>query len=164
MGNRKTNVVNHLYWKSKTIQKVCTSTKDAESRAMFKIVKDACFAAKNLEVLLFGKYVQKVDVKILTDSKPTLETIASTKRPDNKFLIDEIRMMKQLLITGVVKSFSWLSTTEQLADCLTKNMTEPSAFADIFLRNMFKYSSKEVCKVIAIGNEIRMTERDHNYN
>ena len=79
LGNTKNNKLVPLYWKSKGITKISTSTKDAETHALFKSVSDAAFAAANVENLLFGDNQNRIKVKSFIDSKPLLEMIASTR-------------------------------------------------------------------------------------
>ena len=55
LGNRINTRTVPLYWKSKRITKMSTSTKDAETHALFKCVADAAFSAVNVETLLFGE-------------------------------------------------------------------------------------------------------------
>ena len=112
-----------------------TSTKDAETHALFKGVADAVFISSNIETLLFGDVQRRVNVEAYLDSKPLLESIASTRIIENKFLVAEVNALKRLLEDGCVKSFTWVNTLDQLADIFTKEMQEPTAFRSLFLRN-----------------------------
>ena len=67
-----------IMWKSKQIERVCHSSKDAETLAMSKLLDEVVYIARQLEILLFGEYRKRIPVRIMTDSKPTLESIAST--------------------------------------------------------------------------------------
>ena len=40
LGNKKTDVVSPIYWKSGVIRKVCTLPKAAETRALMRLVDD----------------------------------------------------------------------------------------------------------------------------
>ena len=44
LGSKKTRTAVPLFWKSKTIQKTCKSTKDAETRGMSRNVMNATFS------------------------------------------------------------------------------------------------------------------------
>ena len=44
-----------VYWKTKQIQKVTHSSKDAETLNVSKLLDDAVFLARQLEMLLFGE-------------------------------------------------------------------------------------------------------------
>ena len=106
---------------------------------MFKNVADAAFAATNIETLLYGDYQKKIKVEIYIDKKPLLESVASTKIVENKFLVSEINAMKQLIKDETVEHITWVDTKDQLADVLTKEMVEPKKFRDVFLRNKFDF-------------------------
>ena len=45
-----------IYWKSKTISRVCYSSKDAETINVVWMVEDAIFTARKIEILMFGDY------------------------------------------------------------------------------------------------------------
>ena len=139
LSNKDNNKTVPLYWKSKRITKICTSTKDAETHALFKNVGDAAFVASNVETLLFGDVKQRIKVETYIDSNPLLESIASTRIVENKFLVSEINALKRLLEDGVVDNFTWVRTEDQLADVLTKDMVEPYMFRKVFISFFFKF-------------------------
>ena len=56
-----------IYWKSKTISRVCYSSKDAETINVSKMMDDAIFAARQIETLLFGNYSKRMKVTLVTD-------------------------------------------------------------------------------------------------
>ena len=89
--------------------------------------------------MLFGDPENRVKVEVFTDSKPLVDTISSTKIVENRALIPEVNSMKEMLETKTVKSFTWVESSDQLADPLTKEMTEPCAMRDLFLRNRFDH-------------------------
>ena len=66
-----------VMWKSKQIDRVCHSSKDAETLALSKLLDEAAYLARQIEMLLFGDYKQRIPVRIYTDSEPSLESIAS---------------------------------------------------------------------------------------
>jgi len=51
-----------IYWKSKTISRVCYSSKDGEMINISKMMEDAIFAARQLEMLMFGDYKKRIKV------------------------------------------------------------------------------------------------------
>ena len=73
-----------IYWKSKTIARVCYSSKDAEAINISKMMDDAIFAARQIETLYYGDYKRRIKVRLFTDSEPTLESIASSRRVERK--------------------------------------------------------------------------------
>ena len=64
-----------IYWKSKSIARVCYSSKDAETINLVRLMEDAVYATRQLELLLFGEYRKRI-----TDSESTLESIVSSKQ------------------------------------------------------------------------------------
>lgn len=68
-----------IYWKTKQFERVCHSSKDAETLNLSKLVEDAVFAVRQLETLLFGEYTRRIPIHLFTDLEGTLESLASTK-------------------------------------------------------------------------------------
>merc|ERR1712112_579627 len=64
-----------------------------------------------------------MNVRILTDSEPTLESIASTKQIERKALRMVVQEMKEKLRNGDITSDQWVSTKEIWPDGLTKCLT-----------------------------------------
>ena len=58
--------------------------------------------ARQIEVLLFGDYNQRIPVRIFTDSEPTLESIASTKQIEIKGLRMTVQEIKERLMKGEI--------------------------------------------------------------
>ena len=87
-----------IYWKSKTITRVCHSSKDAETLNVLTMVEDAVFAARQLEILMFGDYRKRMKVRKFTDLEPTLESIASSKQIERKSLKLIVTDLKKRLL------------------------------------------------------------------
>ena len=87
-----------------------------------------------METLRFGDVKQRIKVETYIDSNPLLESIASTRIVENKFLVSEINALNRLLEDGVVDNFTWVRTEDQLADVLTKDMVEPYMFRKVFFK------------------------------
>jgi len=111
-----------------------TSTKDAETHDLFKFVVDAAFAATNVETLLFGDYKKRHRVESYIYSNILLESLASTRIVENKFVMAEVNASKKLLEDEVFQNYTWIKTKDHLADLLTKDMVESSSFRGLFLR------------------------------
>ncbi|XP_064085415.1 uncharacterized protein LOC135200740 [Macrobrachium nipponense] len=135
MGNKKTDIVAPIYWKTKTIKQVCHSAKDAETRNLTKLVDDSVYLAKSVEQLMFGEKGGKIPVKLFTDSRPTLESIASSKQVERKLLRNAVADLKEKLIHKEVESYSWLNTKDMIADILTKENKESDDMVDVLYDN-----------------------------
>ena len=75
-----------IYWKSKQIDCVCHSSKEAETLNLLRMVEDSVFAAQQLEILLYGSVAGRIPVCLFTDSDSTLESVASSKQIITKTL------------------------------------------------------------------------------
>ena len=145
-----------IMWKSKQIDRVCHSSKDAETLALSKLLDEAVYTAKQLEILLFGDYRKRIPVRIMTDSEPTLESIASTRQIERKGLRMTVQEMKEKLIDGEVKSYQWLSTKEMWADGRTKEMEMADGLRKLLQSGQCKIKKEEINKVIYENEEIKM--------
>lgn len=157
LSNKNNCNVSPLTWKSKTIQQVCKCSKDSETRALAMNTDRSINASNILNTLLFNSHKEKqVTVKIMTDSIPLLDSIASTATVKSCYMASEIRALQDFLTQGLVKSYSWLDTKEMVADMLTKAMKESSLVRDIFFYGKFLYSQQQKNFVEYQGEEIRI--------
>merc|ERR1712112_484379 len=119
LANENMTKASPLMWKAKQIDRVCHSSKDAE-------------------ILLYGDYRKRMNVRILTDSEPTLKSIASTKQVERKALRMVVQEMKDKLRDGDINSYQWVSTKNIWADRLTKEMSMTEG-----MRNLLKQGACE---------------------
>ena len=125
-----------LYWKEKTITRVCQSSKDSVTLNMATMIEDAIYTARQVEILLFGDYRRRMKVRLFTDSEATLESIASSKQIDRKTLQMTVVDLKERLVDGEVFSYSWLPTEKMWADVMTKEMKIPPSLEDFITKNV----------------------------
>ena len=120
-----------LEWKSKKIPQVCESTKTAETRAADKATDDAIYFARLIKEIYTGvKSLDQLPVIVYTDSKPTIESIYSTRQVDRKTVRHVIQSMKDALERGEVSEFKYSNTKEMLADVLTKDSVKNTELHD----------------------------------
>ena len=132
LGSSRSTRVSTLTWKSKTILNPTKSVKDAETRSFSLNTENSIHLSKMVERLHFGDVKKRIPVKCFTDNRPLLETIASTKSPANKGMLDVIRYLKDKLSWEEVSSYSWLSTKWMISDFLMKQMKISGDVWDIF--------------------------------
>ena len=100
----------------------------------------------------------------MTDSKPLLDSIASTKQVETKMMRPVITDMKEKLMDKSVKSFDWLETKKMVADVLTKENSSNKDLDGIMIEN--KFEGLFVClkegknKVRYNGVEIKMDRHE----
>ena len=69
-----------IFWKTKPIERVCHSIKDAEMLNLLKMVDDSVLTAMQLELLLYGDVVGRIPVCLYTYSESILESVTSLKQ------------------------------------------------------------------------------------
>ena len=128
LANRHNSDVSPLLWKTKSILRVCKSSKDAETRAADSCAVKSVYAAQVAEFLLWGDIASRMKVHLYTDSKPLIESIGSTKRIDNKGLWNVIEYLKEVILHRKVELIGYVNTLENPADILTKYKAESDLF------------------------------------
>ena len=76
IANEELTRASPVMWKAKQIERVCHLSKDAETLAMLKMVDEIAYMTMQIETILFGKYEQRMPVRVYIDSEPLLESIA----------------------------------------------------------------------------------------
>ena len=125
--NPNTGLANVVSWKVKKIARVCRSVKSAETRALEDGLDDAVHTARLIHETYKGainlRKPEQLPVVALTDSKSLWESIHNSRQCEEKLLRNTIAGIKEMLELKMVNSVSWVSTVDQLADCLTKKGT-----------------------------------------
>ena len=156
LGNLQNGKCSPMFWKSKQISRTAHSSKDAETLNMSKLVDDSVSLARQVEILLHGSYKGVIPVKLYTDSEPTLESIASSKQVERKLLRNTVKDLKDKVLSGEVKSMSWLATEDMLADILTKEKKMSNILKDLLIDNKFQLKNMDFNVVKAVDGELRM--------
>ena len=123
---------------------------------MSRMVDDATFAARQLELLLYGDYQRRIPVKLFTDSESMLESIASSRQIERKTLSISVREFKDCLRDKEIESYQWPPTHEMWADVLTKEMKMPADLESDLLDKVFDLPGERINKVLAVDGEIQM--------
>ena len=97
---------------------MCHSSKEAETRNMVKLMDETLYQANIIEQVLFDKNT-KVEVKIVTDNKPLLESKASLKQVESKIMREVIADMKEKLVENKINSNVQFKTKKLVADVQT---------------------------------------------
>merc|ERR1711942_418147 len=150
IANKEMTKASPVMWKAKQIERVCHSSKDAETLALSKILDEITYLARQIEMLMYGKYEQKIPVRIITDSEPLLESIASTKQIERKSLRMTVQELKDRLMIGDVKSYQWIPTKEMWADGLTKEMEMAEGLRRMLKEGVCNLKKEEANKSLMI--------------
>merc|ERR1711867_375270 len=97
-----------------------------------------------------------MNVRILTDSEVTLESIASTKQIERKGLRMVVQEMKEKLRDGEINSYHWVSTKQIWADGLMKEMAMTEGLRKLLNEGKCEMVKEDINKVICENEEIKM--------
>ena len=124
---------------------------------LLKMVDDAVLAARQLELLLYGHVLNRIPIRLFTDSESTLESLASSKQISTKSLRNVVVDLKERLVKDEVSSYAWLPTQSMWADILTKEKKIPLELEDVLMENRMNLGETGINKVLAFRQEVRMT-------
>jgi len=102
--------------------------------------------------------LNRIPVHLYVDSESTLESVASSKQISTKTLRNVFVDLKERLVNREVTSYAWLPTSDMWADILMKEkkMIHPK-LEDVLKKNVMDLGDTSVNKVLAFGQEVRMT-------
>ena len=92
---------------------------------------------------MFGDKGGKIPVKLFTDSRPTLESVASSKQVERKLLRSAVADLKEKLVEKQMESYNWLDTEDMIADILTKECKENDDIIKILIEGKLRVASNE---------------------
>ena len=106
-------------WQSKRVCRVVKSTLAAETLAALDAAQAGVFTATLLAEIL-NVPVTSVPIKCFVDNRSLVEAAYSTKSVEDKHLRINIAVLRDMLCTRSVSTISWVKTSHQLANVLTK--------------------------------------------
>ena len=106
-----------IFWQSRKIRRVVKSTLAAETLALLDCASAAVYIR---EVLMEICRCGLVPIKCYTDNKSLLDTLNSNKNVDDRRLRIDLAVLQDMLHKGEINHVSWVDTSHQLANCLTK--------------------------------------------
>ena len=112
-----------IYWESRKIRRVVKSTLAAETLALSDAAETAIYIKH-----IINEMVNDVTLPIVcyTDNKSLVDVLDSKKNVDDKRLRIDLALLKEMLQSKEVASIQWVSTSGQLANCLTKRGASPA--------------------------------------
>merc|ERR1712240_1007376 len=120
---------------------------------MTKMIDELVYMSRHVEILLYGDYRKRMNVRIIIDSKPTLESIASTKQIERMQFRMVVKEMKDKLRDGDITSYQWVLTKNIWADGLTKEMSMTEGMRNLLKQGACDMVLKDINKVICQNNE-----------
>ena len=107
-----------IAWSSHRLKRVSRSTLTAETLALVDGIDHAIYLSQILSTIIFNG-CQNIKIQCFTDNKSLLEASSTSNVTDEKRLRIEMAYIREVKENKLI-SLSWVSTDEQLADCLTK--------------------------------------------
>jgi hypothetical protein len=130
-----------LFWKSKTLRRVVRSTIAAETTAMVDALDVSFYLSHSMsEILSSDKhkntnnsvnrvspfpYCKQTPIVAYTDNESLYRNAYATTMVSEHRLRIDLAIIKQMLENKELECIKWLSSAEQLADCLTKKGADP---------------------------------------
>ena len=106
-------------WRSKRVRRVVKSTMAAETLAALDAAQAGVFIATLLAEMI-NVPVSSIPVKCFVDNKSLVDALYSTKSVEDKHLRINIAVLRDMLSTRSLSTMSWVRTSHQLANVLTK--------------------------------------------
>ena len=106
-----------LLWQSKKLERVADSTLTAETLALLEGAKISIYLAAIFKQILGDV---KLNIKCFTDNKSLSDSLVSLKQVKDHRLRLEATVLRQMLQREEIMEVTWVNSSEQLADCLTK--------------------------------------------
>lgn len=107
-----------LSWRSCKLKRVVKSTIAAETLALLDGAEAAVLFAHTISLML--KNVPRPIVKCFIDNRSLADTLQSTKQVEDKLLRINMAVLRDMLQRGDIHSVSWVQSSLQLANVLTK--------------------------------------------
>ena len=106
-----------LLWQSRKIRRVVKSTLAAETLALLECAEAAVYLKEVISDIL--KHIS-LRIKCFVDNKSIVDNVNSTKNVDDRRLRIDIAVLKSMLENKEIESITWIESSLQLADSLTK--------------------------------------------
>ena len=116
-----------IMWKSRKVRRVVKSTLAAETLALLDAAESAVYIRRILEDIGLDS---TVPIRCLVDNKSLVDALRSMKMVEDKYLRINMACLKDMLNRGDVSSVEWVTTNQQLANCLTKKGASPVALVE----------------------------------
>ena len=117
-----------LDWSSTKIQRVVSSTLEAEALALKEGLNDAIYLGCLLTEFFYNDFnTNRIKIEAFIDNEPTERSIRSTKQVGEKRLRIDIGEIQRLIEEKEVSDVKWISKKKQLADGLTKRDVDMDA-------------------------------------
>ena len=131
-----------LQWKSKKIKRVVKSTLAAECLALQE-ASETAFYLKTILAEILGVGVEQIKIECYTDNKSLKESLHSTRTLEEKRLILDEAILKDMIQKGEIHKVHWIESQLQIADPLTKGTASSQRMLEVLGQGSLKTLLKE---------------------
>ena len=131
-----------LQWKSKKIKRVVKSTLAAECLALQE-ASETAFYLKTILAEILGVEVEQIKIECYTDNKSLKESLHSTRTLEEKRLILDEAILKDMIQKGEIHKVHWIESQLQIADPLTKGTASSQRMLEVLGQGSLKTLLKE---------------------
>ena len=126
----KNGVYTPVTWQSRKIKRVVKSTIAAECLAAVEAAEMTIYIATMLKDIL--NLSGKIDTYLFCDSKNLVNAVHSSTSLEDKRLIIDVSVIRDMLEQQELTRFMWVKTEIQLADTFTKKGASDKLLIDVF--------------------------------
>ena len=119
-----------IHWQSKKIKRNVKSTLAAECLALQEAAETA-FYTKTILCEILNLNQRDIKIECYTDNKSLVDSVHSSKTLQDKKLILDMAIVKEMLQKKEIACINWIETSKQLADSLTKNGASSAKLQDV---------------------------------
>ena len=122
-----------IHWQSRKIKRIVKSTLAAECLGLQE-ASECAFYLKTVLSEMLGTSSEAIQIICFTDNKSLVESLHSTRTLEEKRLILDQAILKDMMLKGEIKCVKWLEKEKQLADPLTKPTASSVMLRDVIQR------------------------------
>ena len=105
-----------IYWQSRKVRRVVKSTLSAEALALLDCAETAIYISR----MLLELTKMNIKIRCVIDNKSLFDALYSSKSIEDRRLRIDIAVLRDMIDRAEISDVSWVGTSLQLADCLTK--------------------------------------------
>ena len=117
-------------WQSRKIRRVVKSTLAAECLAAVEAAEITVYIATVLKEIL--KSSHSIDTFVFCDNKNLVNAVHSSTNLEDKRLLIDVSILRDMLERHELTNFVWVSTEHQLANALTKQGASCKFLINVF--------------------------------
>ena len=106
-----------IFWRTRKIRRVVKSTLSAEAMALLEGAESSVYLARILSEI---SGCRPLKIRCFVDNKSLVDALYSSRSVDDKRLRIDLAVLRDMLEHGDIAEVTWVETSQQLADCLTK--------------------------------------------